>query len=133
MSTLQSTDRLPSDTSPDTYRVLYRGRERIETTDYSLSGSWYSAFVTVDLGQFNFAEIPMIEFYTNEDGILKAPYVITSSSGAVTSSVRASISAGSKSGSSSTQITFYVGNTGGGQIDIYYQVMSLPAGGSLFP
>ena len=129
----QSTDRLPGDTSPDTYRVLLRGRERVITDDYTLSGSWYRATKDVDLGQFRFAILPMIEFYTNEDGIIKAPYAITSNAGAITSNVRAAITAGTKSGGASTKITFYVQNNHGGQIDIYYQVMSLPAGGDLFP
>lgn len=129
----QSTDQLPGDTSPDTYRVLERGRVRIATTDYTLSGSWYRATAVVDLGQFKFATLPMIEFYTNESGIIKAPYIITSNAGAITSNVNAFITAGTKAGATSTKITFNVGNTHGGQIDIYYQVMSLPAGGLLFP
>ncbi len=131
--TPQSTDRLPGDTSPDTYRVLTRGRVRIATTDYTLSGSWYRATSVVDLSQFNIFELPMIEFYTNESQIIKAPYVITGNTGTVTSNVYATITAGTKSGGDSTKITFRVGNNHGGQIDIYYQVMSLPAGGSLFP
>lgn len=130
----QSTNRLPfGEISPDTYRVLIRGRERINTLDYTLVGTRYSASVTVDLGQFNVSVLPMIEFYTNESNIIKGPYVLVGSTGLVTSYVNAFISAGTKSGLQSTKITFAVSNNHGGQIDIFYQVLSLPAAGDLFP
>lgn len=129
----QSTDQLPGDTSPDTYRVLMRDRVRVATTDYALSGAWYSAAKVVDLGQFRFATLPCIEFYSNESGIIKGPYVLTTGAGAALSSLNAKVTAGTKSGSESTKITFLIGNTHGGSIDITYMVMSLPAAGTLFP
>lgn len=129
----QSTDRLPGDTSPDTYRVLLRGRIRINTSDYTLSSSWYRAAASVDLGQYKFSVLPMVEFYYTDGTLYKGPVVVTSNAGAVTTNVSCEISAGTKFGATSTNITFRVGNTAGGQADIYYQVMSLPAGGSLFP
>jgi len=131
--TPQSTDRLPGDVSPDTYRVLYRGRIRVNSSDFTLSGSWYSYSTSVDLGQFKYATLPMLEFYVNNGTVFKAPYTQYSAAGAVAYSAMVQISAGSKSGSQSTSITFTLGGVSALQTDIYYQVMSLPAAGSLFP
>lgn len=129
----QSSNQLPGDTSPDTARVLYRGRERIETTDWSLSGSWYSAEVEVDLGQFQFAAPPMIEFYTASGGsIIKAPYTLYNGT-SVVANAYATISTGTKSGGESSKLTFIVGGIFDSQMDIYYQIMSTPAIGGLFP
>lgn len=128
-----TTDRLPGDTSPDNYRVLLRDRIRIETTDYTLSGSWYRATATVDLGQYQFAVLPMVEAYVTDGTLKKMPCSQTSSSGALIANYYWDYEVGAKTSGLSTKINFFVGNTSGGQLDIYYQVMSLPGAGSLFP
>lgn len=128
-----TTSQLTGDTSPDTYRVLLRDRIRVNTTDYSLSGSWYSYTATVDLGQYQYSILPMVEAYVNNGTLYKMPCTLVSSSGAITYNYYVSYSIGSKFGGESTKIDFNVGGTAALQLDIYYQVMSLPAGGSLFP
>lgn len=131
---IQSTDRLPGNTSPDTPRVLYRGRIRCSTGDYTLSGSWYRATKTVDLGQFDITNIfPNVEYYWTDGTMKKGGAPILSNAGAITANVALEITAGTKSGNESTKLNFYVGNNAGGQIDIYYQILSTPSSGSLFP
>ena len=129
-----TTNKLPGDTSPDTYRVLLRGRYRINTTDYTLTGSWYTAGFTIDLGQYQFSVLPMVEAYANIGGsIFKMPYTVVNTSRVPTSTGYIVMNTGDKFSSQSTKVTFAIGNTIGLEADIYYQVMSLPAGGSLFP
>jgi len=127
----QTTDRLPENTSPDTERVVYRGRIRVLTGDYTLSGSWYRATATVDLGQFDVATLPNVDFYYN-NGTLRKGTVLTNA-GALSNNVSLEITAGTKAGNQSTKLNFYVGGLAATQIDIYYQVRSTPAAGTLFP
>lgn len=136
--TPQSTNRLPGDTSPDTYRVLFRGSFYVNSTDYALTGSWYSYTETIDLGQYNFAVMPMIEFYAvdqiSPDGeVYKCPSAVVTSAGALTKNFAAYLTVGVKSSNQSTKVNFVFGGLSNTPFGVFYQVMSLPAGGSLFP
>lgn len=128
----QSTNRLPVNTSPDSYNVLLRGRIRVAASDYTLSSGWYRATKEVDLSQFDIDTLQRVSFSTNEDGTIPGPYTITGNTGTVTSAVRASVSNGDKAGGTSTKITFRVGNNHGTQMDIFWEVLSSPAAGSMF-
>lgn len=78
----QSTDRLPGDTSPDTQRVLARGK--VTTTTGNVGGGvlYRQGYAIIDLAAYNFADlIPEAEVYleysptSGGTGYLKLPYV----------------------------------------------------------
>lgn len=131
----QSTNRLASDTSPDTYRVLQRGSIPVLSTEFTLTGSWYEKIKTVDLNQFSLINPVMFEFYISFDDslsttIVKGPTMLTSSAGAMTYNFYGYISQGLKGGN--MNVNFVLGSTVAHNFTIYYQILSMPSSGGLF-
>lgn len=128
----QTTDSQVAELNPER-DVLFKGRVRVATGDYTLSGSWYRATKIIDLGFLNINTLITVDFYYTDGTLYKGPTVVTSNAGVVTTNVGCFISAGSKLGGASTKITFQVGNNSGGQADIYFRVNRQESAGAGFP
>lgn len=135
--TPQSTDQLPSDTSSDTERVLYRGRVRVATTDYTISGSYYYASKSIDFGQFRVSNLLNVDVWLDDGQVYKAPFTTFSDSGGtptVSQNCYFFLTNGDKFSSTSLKLVIGLMNKTGGTIDLYFQIKSTSAArGDMFP
>ena len=127
----QSTDRLPGTTNPSESVVLNKYFIRVNSSDYTLTGSWYRAIYTIDLSQLNFGVSPTIEAkFSNSTGVpttgfYNIPTCIVNASGAVIANYQVYINTGAKVSGTSTKIIFDIGGASNPSGFIYFRVMSM--------
>lgn len=131
----QSTDQLPTDTSPDTDRILYRGRLNVAPTDYTSSGSYLYASKSIDMGQFRVTNGYNVEVWmTDGTEIYKAPFTsFTGTPPSIFINCVYFLQGGSKFSNTSTRLVINVMNTTGNEVNFYFQIKSSPTIGDLFP
>lgn len=142
----QSTDRLPGDVSPDTSRVLLRGRSAITTVAQGGGVNYSLGSKTIDLSQYDFsATVPEVSVYvegTAQDGstlYIKCPYIewsttFVSSNLAASYAVNYNLQRGTAKGADYTLrlVIYVISKSPGVAVNVNWQVMSNPAAGTGF-